>query len=117
MAGGILFPDEDLPESYFQGGTHLYREPDAYPDLHQLFNFVRGAGGARKGKGTVLAGQTAIAVTFSSAFPAASAVKVVATAQGQNVNVWVSAISVSGCTLNIAATLGVDCDVAYTAFV
>jgi hypothetical protein len=115
MAGGKLFPDEALPDSYFQGGTHLYREPDDYPDLHELFNMLREAGGSRAGVNTVLAGDTAVVVTFATAYPTGTIPNVVATAQGQNVNVRADGISETGCTLHISGILGVDCDVAYIA--
>lgn len=117
MAGGQLFPFEDLPESYFQGGSHLEREPDGYPDLHELFNKLRTWGMAvQKGSGTVTAGQTTKAVTFGTAFPVGTTVRVVATAVGQNVNVWASAVGIAGCTLEIGGTLGVDCVVSFIAF-
>jgi len=116
MAGGKLYPDEALPEGYFAGQKHITREPDDYPDLWELLNSVRGGGGTRQGSGTVVSPGTSIAVTFPTAFPAGSTVRVVATAEGQNVNVYPTAITVTGCTLNISGALGVDCVVAYTAF-
>ena len=115
MAGGKNFPDEDLPGDYFAGQKHITREPDAYPDLDQMLNALRQGGGVRMGSGIVVTPGTSVAVVFTEPFLAGATVRVVATAQGQNVNVYPTAITVNGCTLN-TAVLGVDCVVAYTAF-
>lgn len=116
MAEGKTYPLEDLPDSYFSGGKHLERTPDDYPDLHELFNLLRaGGGGAAVGHDTVAAGDTTKAVTFATAFPAGSTVKVLCVAEA-NVNCYPSAISETGFTANISGILGTDVDVAFVAF-
>lgn len=116
MAGGKTFPHEDLPRDYYSGQKHIAHTDDDYPDLHEVINTLRSNDGAvKRGKATVVAGLTLIAVVFTTAFPAASDVTVRLTAQASNVNCFVTAITVNGFTANISAILGADEDVAWEA--
>lgn len=112
MAQGKTFPDEDFPKDYFSGQKHIGQDPDDFPDLWEILNSLRKIAGGRVGSDTVANGTSSKAVTFATAFPAGTTVKIVglvALAEVGNTNsVWAASVSETGFTITLTGNVPGD---------
>jgi len=111
MADGKLFPLEDLPGQYFSGARRITDDGGEFPGLPSMLNALRKIGGGEAGEGTILNGTALIAVVFATPFEAGTTVRVLVTAKadpGVGNNVWLTAISETGFTINTTGAVGAD---------
>jgi hypothetical protein len=107
----------NIDNQWFAGGAHV-TDTISDSDLAEILNaiidktdeiidVVNAVPAEIQAGSETFAGAASAAVTFATAFT--SAPKVVATAQG-NVNVWITAITTTGCTINTSAAYTGDVD-------
>lgn len=112
MTQGKTFPDEDLPRDYFSGQKHVQATEDDFPDLHEIINAMRKVGAARVGSDTIGNGTSSKAVTFATAFPTGTTVKVVGIVPradiGATNSLWAASVSETGFTATTTGNVGAD---------
>lgn len=111
MAGGKTFPDEPLPKEYFQGQRRIHRDSGDYPDLATMLSAMRKIAGGRTGTDTIANGTSSKAVTFATAFPAGTTVRVFCFPRadiGATNSLWAASVSVTGFTATTTGNVGAD---------
>lgn len=119
MANGADFPDEDLPGQFFSGQQRVVEDASEYPGLATLLNRTRQVASARIGTDTIPNGAALKAVTFATAFPAGTTVRVVAVLPRADIgaanSLWVDTVSETGFTVHTTGAVGADIDFDYIA--
>lgn len=111
MAGGKTYPDEDLPIQYFQGQQKIHRDSGDHPDLVAMFNALRKIAGGRTGTDTIANGTSSKAVTFGTAFPTGTTVRVFCFPRadiGATNSLWAASVSETGFTATTTGNVGAD---------
>lgn len=115
-----VFPDADLTKEAFSGGKRLAGDSaDPFPYLFEMLNALRKIAGGRVGSDTIANGTAAKAVTFATAFPAGTTVKIVGLVPRADItntnSIWVDTVSETGFTVKTTGNVGADIDFDYLA--